>query len=61
MLTNLDILRQAGQFAIVCATKGEHLEPEEAWYRWSIEHGVTDAGARYIFEAEYAAACSRRR
>lgn len=60
-MTNLEIQKQAGQFAALCASRGERLEPEEAWYRWSLEHGVTGPAARMLFEAEYLAAESQRR
>jgi hypothetical protein len=61
MMTNLEILRQAGHFAALCASRGERLEPDDAWHRWSTTHGVTGPAARYIFEAEYAAAESQRK
>jgi hypothetical protein len=61
MMTNLDIQRHAELFAAICASRGERLEPEDAWHRWSTQYGETGPGARYLFEAEYAAAKARRR
>ena len=61
MMTNLDIQRQAVQFAAMCASKGERLEAADAWHRWSTAHGVTGPGARYLFESEFLAADARRR
>lgn len=52
-MTNLDILKQAAQSAVEQALRGERLDPDDAWHRWSAATGITGPGARYLFETEY--------
>jgi hypothetical protein len=53
-MTNLDIRSHAAALAAQCLRHSDLLEPDEAWHRWSAKYRVTGAGARCLFEAEYA-------
>lgn len=54
-MTNLEIQRQAAQFADHHAARAEYLDPEDAWHRWSAEHHLVGPGARHLFEQVYEA------
>jgi hypothetical protein len=53
-MTNIDIQQEAARCAAEHTTAGTHLDPDEAWQQWSAIHGVSDPGARLLFEYEYA-------
>lgn len=53
-MTNLEIQQHAAHCAAMHITSGTHLEPDEAWEKWSAASGVVDPGARVLFESEYA-------
>lgn len=63
-MTNLDIQKHAAQFAEARLRLCRQLAPEDAWYLWSAEHGVSGPAARMLFETEYEARldarCQRR-
>lgn len=52
-MTNLDIQQQAALCAAEHTAAGVHLDPDEAWQSWSATSGVSDQGARLVFEYEY--------
>lgn len=53
-MTNRDIQLQAARIAAEDTTFGVKRDPAEVWHAWSQESGVHDAGARLLFEQEYA-------
>jgi hypothetical protein len=53
-MTNLDIQKYAARVAAEHTTFGVQHDPAEAWHAWSQESGVYDAGARLLFEQQYA-------
>jgi hypothetical protein len=58
-MTNLEIQKHAARSAAEHSAFGLEFEPHDAWNAWSLETGVADAGARLLFEQEYAL-CSRQ-
>lgn len=58
-MTNLDIQMQAARTAAQHSTFGAQCDPADAWQTWSQQSGVYDAGARLLFEHEYAACCQQ--
>jgi hypothetical protein len=54
IMTNSEIQKHAARYAAQRALEGRVLDPEEAWYLWAAEHGMSDSpGARHLFEAGY--------
>jgi len=58
-MTNLDIQMHAARTAAEHSTFGVQRDPTDAWHAWSLESVVYDAGARMLFEQEYAACCQQ--
>ena len=52
-MTNLEIKKHAARFAEDLAAHAEFLEPEDAWYRWSLARSVSGPAARHLFEKVY--------
>jgi hypothetical protein len=53
-MTNFEIRKHAARQAAEHTTLHRSVEPEDAWRTWSELSGVDDAGARLLFEHEYA-------
>lgn len=53
-MNNLEIRKHAARQAAEHTTLRMSVEPEDAWRTWSETSGVYDAGARLLFEHEYA-------
>jgi hypothetical protein len=52
-MTNSEIQQQAARCAAEHTAAGTHLDLDDAWQEWSIASGVSDPGARLLFEYEY--------
>ena len=52
-MTNREIQQQAARYADHLAERAEFLDPEAAWYRWSVQHSVSGPAARHLFEQMY--------
>jgi len=54
-MTNVEIRRHAAKLAALHAARAVHMTPEDAWYLWSAEQGITSPAARMLFERFYEA------
>jgi hypothetical protein len=52
-MNNVEIQQQAARCAAEHTAAGAHLDVDEAWQQWSASSGISDAGARLLFEYEY--------